>query len=291
MEKGSLRCDANISIRPSGQAGLGTKVELKNMNTFKGVRLALEHEEARQAELAADGVGIAQETRLWDADRSVTTSMRTKEEAKDYRYFPEPDLVPFVVDAKMVDEIRRSIPELCEAKAARYVKEFGLSEYDALCLTADPDVAGYFEDCAALYGNRKTVANWIMGDITGYLNEKGLSISGLGLGPDGLVSIIRMIDSSEISGKMAKDVLVAAIEEKVSPEEIVRRRGLGQISDSGRLEDVVRSVISKNPKSVGDYRSGKKNALAFLMGQIMKETKGMANPSAVSEILKKNLEG
>jgi aspartyl-tRNA(Asn)/glutamyl-tRNA(Gln) amidotransferase subunit B len=289
MEKGSLRCDANISIRPSGDERLGTKVELKNMNTFKGVRLALEHEVKRQIGRRKDGEAIVQETRLWDADKLITTSMRSKEEAKDYRYFPEPDLVPFVVDKGLIGEMRASLPELPEAKAKRYMEEFGLSEYDADLLTAQHEIARYFEECAALCDNRKTVANWIMGDIAGYLNEKGIGVQELGLPPSALAGLIRMIDAGKISGKMAKEVLIQAIEEKVPPEEVVNKKGLSQISDSARIEELVRDVMSKNEKSVKDYRAGKKNALAFLIGQVMKESKGSANPAMVNEIMKKNL--
>jgi aspartyl-tRNA(Asn)/glutamyl-tRNA(Gln) amidotransferase subunit B len=289
MEKGSLRCDANISIRPCGQKELGTKVELKNMNTFKGVRLGLEYEARRQASFIEEGGKIVQETRLWDADKSVTVSMRSKEEAKDYRYFPEPDLVPFVVDKKLIEEMRSALPELPEAKAGRFVKELGLSGYDAGVLTAQADVAHYFEECLAIYGSSKTVANWLMGDIMAYMNEKLVPITDIGLAPSGLVAILKMIDDGSISGKMAKDVLSEALETKASPADIVAKKGLAQISDAGKLEEIVAGVIARNEKSVNDYKAGKKNALGFLVGQIMKETGGAANPALVNEILKKNL--
>jgi len=289
MEKGSLRCDANISVRPAGDNALGTKVELKNMNTFKGVRLGLEYEVKRQVSLVSDGERIVQETRLWDADKSVTISMRSKEEAKDYRYFPEPDLVPFVVDKSVVEKIKSGLPELPEAKAKRFIKDFGLSEYDAGVITGQIDIADYFEECARSHGNRKTIANWIMGDIMAYLNTKNMPITAFGLAPAALVSLLKMIDSGSISGKMAKDVLAEAIETKAKPEDIVARKGLAQISDSGKLEEAVKAVLARNEKSVNDYKSGKKNALAFLVGQIMKETKGAANPVMVNEILKRNL--
>lgn len=289
MEKGSLRCDANISIRPAGQKELGTKVELKNMNTFKGVRLGLGYEVKRQTEAVSDGVKIVQETRLWDAEKSVTTSMRRKEEAKDYRYFPEPDLVPFVVDEAVVGRIRSGLPELPEAKARRFVKDFGLSEYDAAVLTGQADVAMYFEECASLYGNSKAAANWIMGDIAAYMKDKNIPIRDIGLPPSALVELLKMIDAGGISGKMAKEVLLEALETRASPGEIVSKKGLAQISDAGKIEEAVRAVITRNEKSANDYRSGKKNALAFLVGQVMKETKGAANPSMVNEILKKIL--
>lgn len=289
MEKGSLRCDANISIRPAGQKELGTKVELKNMNTFKGVRLGLEYEVARQVSLVSDGEKIVQETRLWDADKAVTVSMRSKEEAKDYRYFPEPDLVPFVVDPSIIENIRSQLPELPEAKAKRFVKEFGLSEYDSLVLTSQADTAYYFEECAGLYGNKKAIANWITGEIMAYLKTKSISMASLGLKPEGLVGLLKMIDCGSISGKMAKEVLGEAMETGVEPADIVSKKGLAQISDAGTLEGIVKAVLARNEKSVGDYKLGRKNALAFLVGQIMKETKGAANPAVVNEILKREL--
>lgn len=292
MEKGSLRCDANISVRPAGAVALGTKVELKNMNTFKGVRLALEYEAKRQVEVVGEGGTIRQETRLWDAGRAVSTSMRSKEEAKDYRYFPEPDLVPFVVDKAVIERIGRELPELPEARAARFVKEFGLSEYDAGVLTGQIDLAEYFEVCLGSYPNAKTLANWIMGDIMGYLNAQNMSpasLAGGALAPASLVSLLRMIDSGALSGKMAKEVLVEAIGTGARPDEIVAKRGMAQISDQAALEAIVRDVLAKNEKSVNDYRSGKKNALGFLVGQIMRQTKGAANPAVVNTILSKLL--
>lgn len=289
MEKGSLRCDANISVRPAGESRLGTKVELKNMNTFKGVRLALEYESKRQVAQISDRETIVQETRLWDADRSVTISMRQKEEAKDYRYFPEPDLVPFIVDPAVIENIKRLLPELPEERAARFARDFGLSRYDALVMTAQVDVADFFESCAKIYDNRKNAANWIMGDIAAYLNANGMSIKALGLAPEALVELLKMIDSAKISGKMAKEILSEALKTGASPADIVANRGLAQMSDEAAIEAVVMGVISKNGKSVSDYKSGKKNAFGFLVGQIMKETKGLANPAIVNQILKKNL--
>jgi aspartyl-tRNA(Asn)/glutamyl-tRNA(Gln) amidotransferase subunit B len=289
MEKGSLRCDANISIRPAGEKTLGTKVEVKNMNSFKNVRQALEHEEKRQAEAVEDKVKIVQETRLWDPDRGVTVSMRSKEEAQDYRYFPEPDLVPFVVDKRVIEDIRSALPELPEARRARFMDEFALPEYDASVLTADIDTAEYFEESARVSGKAKIVANWIMGDMAAMSNARNIGIRELGLSAGSLASIIKMIDSGAISGKIAKEVLNDAIETKKDPEEIVRLKGLTQISDGGQIETAVAAVLAKNEKSVKDYKDGKKNALTFLVGQVMKETKGKANPALVNEILKKKL--
>lgn len=289
MEKGSLRCDANISVRPVGQKELGTKVELKNMNTFKGVRLGLEYEVKRQVSAASEGEKIVQETRLWDADKAVTISMRRKEEAKDYRYFPEPDLVPFIVDPSIIEKIRSELPELPEAKAKRFIKEFGLSEYDAGVLTGQIDIAHYFEECAKSYSNKKAIANWITGEIMAYLNVKNLPVTGLALKPAAMVSLLKMIDSGSISIKMAKEVLNDAMDTGAEPADIVAKKGLAQISDAGKLEEIVKAILARNEKSVSDYKAGKKNALAFLVGQIMKETKGAANPAVVNEILKRDL--
>ncbi len=289
MEKGSLRCDANISIRKAGDAELGTKVELKNMNTFKGVRLGLEYEVKRQASLAGDGERIVQETRLWDADRGVTGSMRSKEEAHDYRYLPEPDLVPFVVEKKTIEKVKADLPELPEARAKRFIKDFGLSEYDANVLTSQIDLAEYFEECARSAPGAKAVANWIMGDVMAQLNARNVGIRDLGLSSSGLIGLLKMVDGGTISGKMAKDILAEAIETGKDPETIVKARNLAQISDTTELEEVVKAVLAREEKTANDYKGGKKNALAFLVGQIMKETKGKANPKMVNEILRKKL--
>ena len=289
MEKGSLRCDANISLRPEGAKELGTKVELKNMNSFKGVRSGLEYEVKRQTSVIEDKGKIIQETRLWDAEKCVTTSMRTKEGAEDYRYFPEPDLVPFVVDKDEIEKIRRNLPELPEAKAGRFKTEFSLSDYDAGVLTSQIDLADYYEECVKLYPNAKTVANWMMGDMMAAVNARGININELGLRPEGLTGLLKMIDSGAINGKMAKEILTEAIETKMSPQEIVNAKGLSQISDGGKIEEIVKNVLKKEIKSVNDYKLGKRNALGFLVGQVMKESKGKANPAMVNELLKKVL--
>jgi len=291
MEKGSLRCDANISIRPEGDTKLGVKVEVKNMNSFKNVRSALEYEARRQVSAMGSEEKIVQETRLWDADKEVSNSMRSKEEAEEYRYFPEPDLVPFVVDKRNIENIKSGLPELPEARAERFTKEFAMSEYDAGVITSDIDLAEYFEESARLYKNVKAVANWIMGDIMAALKEKTISIKDARITPAGLTGLLTMIDSGAISGKMAKDVLLEAMDTGIDPKAIVEKRGLSQVNDRGEIEAVVRSVIAGNEKSVNDYKAGKTNALTFLVGQVMKSTKGKANPSIVNDILKKILEG
>ncbi len=291
MEKGSLRCDANISVRKAGEKALGAKVELKNMNSFKNVKTALEYEAKRQVAALEEKEKIRQETRLWDPDRSITTSMRYKEEAEDYRYFPEPDLVPFVVNKALIDEMRRSLPELPEARLKRFMDEYKLSEYDADVLTAEKDVADYFEECVKQYENPKTVANWITGDIMAQVNLKNTTIRGIGLPARSLAVLLKMIETGAISGKMAKEILLEAIKTKTGPEEIVRKKDLVQISDEGELKRIVEAVVEREAKSVADYGKGKKNALTFLVGQIMKETKGKANPKMVNEILTKLLGG
>ena len=289
MEKGSLRCDANISIRRAGEKELGVKVEVKNMNSFRWVREALSFEAVRQTALAEAKERIVQETRLWDAEKLVTISMRSKEEAHDYRYFPEPDLVPFIVDKKIIEDIRAALPELPQARAGRFIKEYGLSEYDAGVLTARIDLADYFEECARGYANKKALTNWINGDMAAEMNARNVDIEGLGIKPKDLVELLKMIDNQSISGKIAKDVLAQMIETKRKAGEIVSSKGLSQISDKDKIEDAVKEVLAVNEKSVNDYKGGKKTAITFLVGQVMKHTKGKANPAIVNDILKKCL--
>ncbi|OGW77685.1 MAG: aspartyl/glutamyl-tRNA amidotransferase subunit B [Omnitrophica bacterium RIFCSPHIGHO2_02_FULL_46_20] len=289
MEKGSLRCDANASIRKSGEKKLGVKVEVKNMNSFRWVREALQYEADRQVSLLEAKENIIQETRLWDAGKMATISMRSKEEAQDYRYFPEPDLVPFMVEKTIIEEIRKALPELPEARTNRFVKDYSLSEYDAKILTSQIDLADYFEECAKQYENKKTIANWITCDIMAQMNIKNSGIIELGVLSKNLIGLLEMIDSQEISGKTAKDVLIEMIETKKNAYEIVESKGLLQISDRERIDQIIKNVLSKNGKSVNDYKNGKKNAMTFLVGQVMRQTQGKANPSIVNEILKKHL--
>lgn len=289
MEKGSLRCDANISIREAGKKELGVKVEVKNMNSFRWVREALSFEADRQRTLAGAKERIVQETRLWDAEKLVTVPMRSKEEAHDYRYFPEPDLVPFIVDKKIIDQMRKALPELPQARAKRFIKEYGLSEYDARILTGQIDLADYFEECARGYADRKTLANWINGDIAAQMNARNVNILGLGIQPKDLVELLRMIDGQSISGKIAKDVLAEMIETKKNPSEIVSSKRLSQISDKDKIAEVIKDVLARNERSVNDYKGGKKTAITFLIGQVMKQTRGKANPAMVNDMLKKRL--
>ena len=289
MEEGSLRCDANVSVSTSDSAKLGVKVELKNMNSFKGVRSALSFEERRITELLKKGKTIAQETRLWNVEQNKTLLMRAKEESHDYRYFPEPDLVPFAVEKERVKRIKDSLPELPAQRKKRFMTDYKLSEYDSSVLTSNKKMADYLEECLKFHKNPKVLANWIMGDISSELNKRKIDISTLGLKPAGLVSLLKMIDQGEISGKIAKDVLAQAIETGSPPEKIVKSRGLAQIKDTDTLEKIIKEVISKNEKSVSDYKSGKSNAVMFLVGQVMKQTKGKANPQLVNKLLKRYL--
>ena len=293
MEKGSLRCDANISMRPKGSSGLGTKAELKNMNSFKGVRDALEYEIERQAELLNDGKPVIQETRLWDAKELKTFSMRTKEEAKDYRYFPEPDLPPFIISQGTIDEIRKTIPELPREKMLRFMKAYGLSEYDAKILTSSKENADFTERCFRKYPdkNKKPVANWLIGPVASLASATNLTISTLNIpgGEDELVKLIKLTEDGIISQLVAKDVLLESTTNLKISSVIIQEKNLFQISDTGVLDAAIGEVIQENPQSVAAYKSGKENAVMFLVGQVMKKTGGKANPKLVQEMLKRRL--
>ena len=290
MEEGSLRCDANISIRVRGDEKLGVKTELKNMNSFKAVKDALTYEAERQKELLENGEKIIQDTRLWNDTKGITIAMRSKEESHDYRYFPEPDLVPFTVSEEEIKKLRESIPELPQAKTKRFIEEYGLSEYNAKSLTRDMKIAEFFEKTVNITKSPKEVANWLLGDISYILNEKKMSIEKTNLKPEHLSEILKLISSEEISGKIAKEILPEVFETGVLPSEIVLKKGLRQIKDGKEIDLVIESVIKENEKSVKDYKSGKTTALTFLIGQVMRKTKGKANPKIVNEILKKQLE-
>ena len=289
MEEGSLRCDANISLRLRGEKKLGVKTELKNMNSFKAVRDALFYEVSRQREALETGGTIQQETRLWDENKKISIVMRTKEESHDYRYFPEPDLVPFMVDKKKVAEIKRALPELPEAKKERLMKQYALSDYDATVLTREVETALFFEDTVKFVNKPKDIANWISGDIAAYLKQSNRMINQTKLTPSNLALLISLIYSRQITGKIAKEILPEIFKKGTSPETIVSQRGLKQISDDDELAKVIDKVLFENSKSVSDYRRGKINAITYLIGQIMKATQGKANPQKVNEILKKML--
>lgn len=289
MEEGSLRCDANISVRPVGQKELGTKTEIKNINSFRGVERAIEYEAMRQAQLLEDGGTVVQETRTWDEKEGVTKSMRKKEEANDYRYFPEPDLVPFTVSDEYIEEIRRTLPELPDARKARYMESYGLDAYNADYLTNDKDRADYFEAMVAAGADPKEAANWLMGDFAKLLSRDGLEMKAAPVKAEDMAGLLALITKGTISGKIAKQVFSEMWTSGKTPEVIVKEKGLVQISDTGALEELADRIIAANPQSVADFKAGKKKAVGFLMGQIMKETKGKANPQIVNGILTKKL--
>lgn len=289
MEQGSLRCDANVSVRPKGSTELGVKTEIKNINSFKFVEKALEYEIRRQIRILEEGGRITQETRLWDSDSGKTVSMRTKEEAHDYRYFPEPDLVPIVVEKEWIEEIRKTLPELPDAKRARFISEHGLPEYDADFLVSERAMADWFEEAARLGGQPKNVANWIQGDLMKLLNEDNKSIEECPLSPEQLVGMLKLIENGTISGKIAKVVFEEMYKTGKDAEGIIKEKGLIQISDSSIIEKAIEEIISKNPSEVERYRAGEEKLFGFFVGQVMKLTKGKANPQLVNELLKKRL--
>ncbi|MCL5981116.1 MAG: Asp-tRNA(Asn)/Glu-tRNA(Gln) amidotransferase subunit GatB [Firmicutes bacterium] len=289
MEEGSLRCDANVSLRPAGSAKFGTRAEIKNMNSFKAVQRGLEYEVQRQAEVLDAGGRVVQETRRWDEDKGVTYSMRSKEEAHDYRYFPDPDLAPVIVEAAWVEGIRQSLPEMPEVRLRRYVKDLGLSEYDAAVLTANKAMADFFEDAATAYHDAKKVANRMMGEIAKHLNAHSLEIKETKLTPAHLVELLKLQDDGVVSGKLAKTVLEEMFVSGKLPAEIVQEKGLVQITDESAIAAIVDQVIAENPKSVEDYKSGKEKALGFLVGQLMRLSKGKANPELANTLLRDKL--
>ncbi len=289
MEQGSLRCDANVSLRPVGQKELGVKVEIKNINSFRFVEKALEYEIKRQTHILEEGGRIIQETRLWDPSTNTTQSMRTKEEAHDYRYFPEPDLLPIAADEKWIDEIRRSLPELPDAKRERLISEYGLPEYDADFLTSEKSVAIWFEDAVKAGSNPKALSNWMMGELMSFLNEENKTIDECPIRPLQLAGMLRLIDNGTISGKIAKKVFEDMYRTGKDAEDIVKEKGLVQISDTSEIERAVDDVITKNPNEVERFRAGDEKLIGFFVGQVMKLTKGKANPQVVNELLRKKL--
>ncbi len=291
MEEGSLRCDANISLRPKGQEGFGTKAELKNMNSFKHVQKALEYEIRRQSALLLDGKEIVQETRLFDVAKGVTHSMRGKEEAHDYRYFPDPDLVPIRVHDDWLKDVKASLPELPDEKRERFVKDYGIPVYDAGVLTESIDLASYFESCVELYPKAKKVSNWIMVELLRLLKQENQDISSCKVTPKAMSELLTLIDDGVISNKIGKKILEEIFHKGGSPKEIVEREGLSQVSDVSELSAIVEKVVRDNPKEVKKYRAGKKKVMGFFVGQVMRETRGKANPKLVNELLLKLLEG
>jgi len=289
MEQGSLRCDANVSLRPVGKKEFGTRTEVKNINSFRFVEKALEYEIRRQTRVIEEGGKVVQETRLWDSERGVTESMRSKEEAHDYRYFPDPDLVPIIADGEWIEEIRASLPELPDAKRERFVSRFGLPEYDADLLTTEKQVAEWFEEAVKAGGQPKAVANWMMGDLMRLLNSENRDIGACPVRPSSLAGMLTLIDNGTISGKIAKTVFEEMYRTGKDAEVVVKEQGLVQISDEGAIEKVVDEIIAKHANEVGRYRGGEEKLLGFFVGQAMKAMKGKANPQKLNELLRKKL--
>lgn len=285
MEEGSLRCDANISLRPFGQTEFGTKAELKNMNSFRGVQRGLEYEEWRQADVLDSGDHVVQETRRWDEAQGKTLTMRSKEQAHDYRYFPDPDLVSMHIDEEWKARVLASIPELPDARKKRYVSEYGLPSYDAEVITSSMKLADFFEESLNFTKDAKAVSNWIMGDLLGYLNANNLELADVNITGKGLGEMIGLMEKGTISSKIAKTVFKSMLETGKDPQTIVEEQGLVQISDEGAIKAVVDQIVSNNPQSVADFKAGKEKAVGFLVGQVMKETKGKANPGLVNKLI------
>ena len=289
MEKGQLRCDANVSVRLKGAEKLGTKVEVKNLNSFRFLKMALDYEIARQVSVLEGGGRIEQETRLYNVATGETVGMRSKEQAHDYRYFPEPDLVPLRISEAWLERVRASMPELPAKKRERFIVEYKLSEYDANWLTADRAVSEYFEETAAVAGDPKAAANWIMGDLAAALKASDKQISESPVSPQNLGELIRLKAKGDISGKQAKEIFAKMFATGDAASTIVEREGLKQVSDSGELEKMIDEVISANPKQLEQYRGGKTTVIAFFVGQVMKASRGQANPAAVNEMLRNKL--
>ena len=289
MEEGSLRCDANVSVRPKGAQKFGTKVEIKNLNSFRFLQRALDYEIERQTEVLSDGGRIVQETRLWNDPEARTFPMRSKEEAHDYRYFPEPDLLPLKLDPRWIEEVRQRLPELPGPRMNRLMEEYGLSVDDALLLTATRASVDYFEECANKSGNPRASANWIMGDLAYALKNAGKEMDDCPISPENLAALIRTIDSGEISGKIAKTVFEEMCKTREEPVAVIRRLGLAQVSSEAELGAVIDKILASNPKQLAEFRAGKTRVIGFFVGQVMKETKGQANPQIVNDLLQKKL--
>ncbi len=289
MQEGSFRCDANVSVRPMGSEKYGTRCEIKNLNSFRFLERAIEYEVSRQIDIIESGGVIHQETRLYDSVKDETRSMRSKEEAHDYRYFPDPDLLPLEIAQEWIEKVKGTLPELPAAKRSRYVSDFGLSQYDAGVLTSSKELAAYFEDVAKTGLDPKLCANWVMGEINGWLNKEALEIGQCPISSQKLAGLLNRIQDGTISGKIAKEVFESMWKGEGDADSIIEAKGLKQISDSGALEKIVDEIIANNPSQVADYRSGRDKLFAFFVGQAMKATKGQANPAQLSEILKKKL--
>jgi aspartyl-tRNA(Asn)/glutamyl-tRNA(Gln) amidotransferase subunit B len=289
MEEGSLRCDANISVRPKGQKKFGTRTELKNMNSFKFVRMALDYEIERQIEVLEEGGTVVQETRLFDSKHGLTISMRGKEEAHDYRYFPDPDLVPIEPGKDWVAAIKAALPELPQQKVERFTRDYSLPEYDSRILSTSKALADYFEECVRLFPQPKAVSNWIMSELLKLLKKDDREIEDCPVTPEHLAAMFQLIDKGTISGKIAKQVFEEMYATGSSADDIVQKKGLIQVSDGTEIENIIAKVLAANPDGVEKYRSGNTKVFGFFVGEVMKETKGKANPKIVNQILQEKL--
>ncbi|MBS0171911.1 MAG: Asp-tRNA(Asn)/Glu-tRNA(Gln) amidotransferase subunit GatB [Nitrospira sp.] len=289
MEEGSFRCEPNLSLRPVGQTAYGTKVELKNINSFKFVKDAVDYEIKRQTKVLSEGGKIYQETRLWNHERGETAVMRSKEEAHDYRYFPDPDLVPLAISVERIEQVRRELPELAAAKQERFTREYGIPEYDAGILTSSKALSVYFDACVKLYPHPKTVSNWVMGELLRELNQAGIEADASPVTPERLVELLMLVDQGVVSLKVARDIFPDVYASGKPPAQIVQDKGLTQVSDEGALSTIIEEVLRKNPAQVAQFKEGKQQVLGFLVGQVMKASGGKANPGKVNELLKKTL--
>ena len=290
MQEGSFRCDANVSVRPRGQTALGTRAEVKNLNSFRFVERAINYEVSRQIDILEGGGSVVQETRLYDPDRNETRAMRSKEEANDYRYFPDPDLLPLAIDDALIEDVRASLPELPDEKAARFCREFQLSVYDAGVLTASRELAAYFETVVAkLGGQPKVAANWVMGELSGALNRDNLDVEASRVSADALAGLLARLGDGTISGKIAKEVFESMWAEGRTADEIIEARGLKQITDSAAIERAIDAIMAANPAQLAEYRAGKDKLFGFFVGQVMKATQGKANPAQLNELLMRKL--
>jgi aspartyl-tRNA(Asn)/glutamyl-tRNA(Gln) amidotransferase subunit B len=291
MQEGSFRCDANVSVRHKGKHEFGTRCEIKNLNSFRFVEKAILHEVGRQIDIIEGGGSIVQETRLYDPDRDETRSMRSKEEANDYRYFPDPDLLPLLISAEDIAEVKRTLPELPDDKARRFVAEYGLSGYDAGVLTATRELADYFETVATGCGDAKLAANWVMGELSAALNRESRDVVDSPVAAADLVGLLRRVLDETLSGKLAKEVFAAMWGGEGSADAIIEARGLKQVTDSGAIEAIVEQIVAAHPTEAEQLRSGKEKVLGFFVGQVMKATQGKANPAQVNQLLRKKLLG
>ena len=291
MELGSLRCDANVSVRKKGETKLGTRTETKNLNSFKAVVKAIEYETNRQIEVLESGGRVVQETRLWDEENAVTKPMRSKEEAMDYRYFPEPDLPAIIITESRLSNVKDEMPEFADEKAKRFINEYKLNEMEAATLSSEQELAEYYEEVVKISDDARLAANWVLTEILRVLKEKNISIEEFSVEPENIGKLIKLIKANTISSKIAKDVFEILLSENKDPEVIVKEKGLVQITDNSEIEKIVEQVLAENPQSVEDYKAGKSNALKYLVGQSMRLSKGKANPQMINEMILARLEG